>query len=76
MANMRTIQPPHASERFSLAEARRAWRNVESVNVRESKARAPARRLPPVRLARADVVKVAAERAHGGPPDPASEPRW
>lgn len=59
MAKMRTIQPPHPSEKFTLEEARRAWRFVEEEHARRDAARreraAARRRSRPESRADADV---------------------
>lgn len=39
MAKWRTIQPPHQSEKFTLEEARAAWRKVEAEMAAERAAR-------------------------------------
>lgn len=57
MARMRSIQPPHPSEKFTLAEAMRAWRAVDAEHAR----RAAARRSLPLRVTRGDRPRVAAD---------------
>jgi hypothetical protein len=61
---MRTIQPPHRSEKFTLAEAMRAWRTVDAENARRAAGRPPraVRTAQPVRLN----ARVAADRPREG----------
>lgn len=61
MARMRSIQPPHPSEKFTLGEAMRAWRAVDAEHAR----RAAARRSPSLRVTR-DRPRVAADNGRSG----------
>jgi heme-degrading monooxygenase HmoA len=71
---LRTIQPPHQSEKFTLEEAIQAWRKVEAEMAAEraarsrsrSASRAPVVAKPPA----ANRAKVAADHAERpGTPD-------
>lgn len=66
MARMRTIQPPHESEKFTLAEAMHAWRTVEALQAAARPPRAASATVQSMRLNVRTRVPVAADRALAG----------
>lgn len=65
MAKMRTIQRPHESDKFTLAQARVAWRRVEGTDGPAGEKRAAVARPQPVRSGGGG-PRLAAERGRGG----------